>query len=64
MTVGLVEFVDDGVFRPGQPIGPRIQTRGQDHGLPHTGRGGREELVVEELGAHSHSVDHRLHSFG
>ena len=37
---GLVELVDDVPRRPGQPVCPGVETRGQDHGLPHAGVGG------------------------
>jgi hypothetical protein len=36
----LVQFIDDGAVRPGQPVGARIETGGQNHHLAHTGVGG------------------------
>ncbi|KBR62572.1 hypothetical protein X425_03135 [Mycobacterium avium XTB13-223] len=56
----LVDLVDHRARRPRQPVGARIQAGGQDHHLTHPGVGGVDEVVVKVLGAHRHSVDHRL----
>ena len=58
----LIELVDHGPGRPGQPVSPRVQTGREDHRLPHAVVGGVDEVIVEVLGAHRHPVDHRLHA--
>ena len=55
----LVDFVDDGAGRPGQPVRPGVRARtpgSRPAGLRPSA--GVEEEVVEEPGAHRHHVGH------
>ena len=59
----LVDLVNHRAVRPGQSVGTRVQTRREYHRLPHPAAGSLQvfnEVIVEILGAHRHSVDHRL----
>ena len=56
--LGLVDLVHVGAGRPVQPVGARVQTRGQDHDLADAGRGGLGEERVEEVCPHRLVVEH------
>src|SRR6478672_696644 len=53
---GLVDFINDGVWWPWQPVRARVEPGGQDDGLTYTRRRGVAEELVEEASAHRHSL--------
>src|SRR4029077_6337829 len=54
--LGLVDFINDGVWWPWQPVRARVEPGGQDDGLTYTRRRGVAEELVEEASAHRHSL--------
>jgi hypothetical protein len=54
--LGLVDLVDDGARGPLQPVGPRVQTRSDDHDLSDATGHRIEKEVVEEQRPHAEEV--------